>query len=54
MFSRRFIHLLKYSIRPILSIDGTYLYGKYKSMLMIAMDYDGNNQLFPLEFAITE
>ena len=39
---------------PILSIDGTHLYGKYKGTLMIAMGCDGNNQLFPLEFAITE
>ena len=43
-----------YHCRPILSIDGTHLYGKYKGTLMIAMDCDGNNQLFPLAFAITE
>ena len=40
--------------RPILSIDGTNLYGKYKGTLMIAMGCGGNNQLFPLAFAITE
>ena len=40
--------------RPILSIDGTHLYGKYKSTLMIGMGRDRNNQLFPLTFAITE
>ena len=39
---------------PVLSIDGTHLYGKYKDMLLIAMGYDENNQLFPLTFAITE
>ena len=39
---------------PILSIDGPHLYGKYKGTLMIAMGCDGNNQLFPLTFAITE
>ena len=38
----------------VLSIDGTHLYGKYKGTLMIAMRCDGNNQLFPLDFAITE
>ena len=38
--------------RPVLSINGTHLYGKYKDMLLIAMGCDGNNQLFPLEFAI--
>ena len=40
--------------RPILNIDGTHLYGKYKGTLMIVMGADGNNQLFPLAFAITK
>ena len=40
--------------RPVLSSDGTHLYGKYKGTLRIAMGCDGNNQLFPLAFAITE
>ena len=40
--------------RPVLSIDGTHLYGKYKGTLLIAMGCDGNNQLFPLAFSITE
>ena len=40
--------------RPILSIDGTHFYGKYKCTLMIPMSYDGNNKLFPITFAITE
>ena len=40
--------------RMVLSIDGTHLYGKYKGTLLIAMGCDGNNQLFPLAFAITE
>ena len=40
--------------RPVMRIDGTYLYGKYKGTLLIAMRCDGNNQLFPLTFAITE
>ena len=39
---------------PVLSIDGTHLYGKYKGMLLIAMGCDRNNQLFPLKFYITE
>ena len=42
------------SYRPVLSIDGTHLYGKYKGTLLIAMGCDENNQLFPLAFAITE
>ena len=40
--------------RPVMSIDATHLYGKYKGKLLIAMGCDGNNQLFPLAFAIIE
>ena len=40
--------------RHVLSIDGTHFYVKYKGTLMIAMGCDGNNQLFPLAFAITK
>ena len=29
--------------RLVLSIDGTHLYEKYKGMLLIAMECDGNN-----------
>ena len=39
---------------PVPSINGTHLYGKYKDTLMISMRCDGNNQFFPLTFAITE
>ncbi|RVW58989.1 Serine/threonine-protein phosphatase 7 long form-like [Vitis vinifera] len=39
---------------PVLTIDGTHLYGKYKGTVMIVMSCDGNNQLFPLAFALTE
>ena len=39
---------------PILSIDGTHLNRKDKGTLMISMGCDGNNKLFPLEFAITK
>ena len=41
--------------RPVLSIEGTHLYGKYKGtlmILMIPMGCDVNNQLFPLAFSI--
>nr|KAJ0213933.1 hypothetical protein LSAT_V11C400197080 [Lactuca sativa] len=40
--------------RPVISIDGTHLYGKYKGTMMIAMGVDGNNQILPLAFAIVE
>ncbi|XP_023763670.1 uncharacterized protein LOC111912174 [Lactuca sativa] len=46
---RGFVHC-----RPVISIDGTHLYGKYKGMMMIAMGVDGNNQILPLAFAIVE
>ena len=32
--------------RPVISIDGTYLYGKYKGKLLIAMAIDANNEIF--------
>ena len=40
--------------RPVMSIDGTHLYGKYKGKLLVSMGCDGNNQLFPLTFSIIE
>ena len=40
--------------RPVLSIDGTHLYGKYKCMLLSDMGCNGNNQLIPLAFSIIE
>nr|KAJ0223739.1 hypothetical protein LSAT_V11C200088090 [Lactuca sativa] len=40
--------------RPMINIDGTHLYGKYKGTMMIAMGVDGNNQILPLAFAIKE
>ncbi|KAL4569800.1 hypothetical protein LXL04_025444 [Taraxacum kok-saghyz] len=36
--------------RPVISIDGTHLYGKYKGTMMIAIGVDGNNQILPLAF----
>ncbi|XP_057247564.1 uncharacterized protein LOC130589931 [Beta vulgaris subsp. vulgaris] len=40
--------------RPLITIDGTHLYGKYKGKLLIAMGTDANFQLFPLAFAVEE
>ncbi|XP_021741484.1 uncharacterized protein LOC110707748 [Chenopodium quinoa] len=40
--------------RPLITIDGTHLYGKYKGTLLIAMGTDANFQLFPLAFAVVE
>ncbi|XP_010677713.2 uncharacterized protein LOC104893315 [Beta vulgaris subsp. vulgaris] len=40
--------------RPLITIDATHLYGKYKGKLLIAMGTDANFQLFPLAFAVVE
>ena len=40
--------------RLVISIDGTFLYGKYRGTLLIASTRDGDNRLFPLAFAIVE
>nr|XP_023873083.1 uncharacterized protein LOC111985661 [Quercus suber] len=40
--------------RPVISIDATHLYGKYKGKLLIAMATDSNNEVFPLAFTIVE
>ncbi|XP_030942143.1 uncharacterized protein LOC115967226 [Quercus lobata] len=40
--------------RPVISIDGTFLYGKYIGTLLIASAWDGDNKLFPLAYAIVE
>jgi hypothetical protein len=40
--------------RPIIQIDGTHLYGKYKGKLLIATAIDANSHLFPLAFAVVQ
>ena len=40
--------------RPVISIDATHLYGKYKGKLMIAMATDANNKIYPLAFAVVK
>ncbi|KAH0689320.1 hypothetical protein KY289_016678 [Solanum tuberosum] len=38
--------------RPVISIDGTHVYGKYDIKLLIAIATDGNDSILPLAFAI--
>ncbi|XP_075075725.1 uncharacterized protein LOC107782834 isoform X5 [Nicotiana tabacum] len=38
--------------RPVISIDGTHIYGKYDIKLLIAVAVDANGQIFPLAFAV--
>jgi hypothetical protein len=40
--------------RPIISVDDTFLTGKYKGTLMVAIDMTAENQLLPLAFALVE
>jgi hypothetical protein len=38
----------------VLSIDGTFLIGKYEGAMLIAIGIDVNRQLVPLAFAIVK
>jgi len=40
--------------RPLLSIDGTHLYGKYRGCLLIVPGVDADGGLYPLAFAVAE
>ena len=40
--------------KPVISIDGTHLYGKYRGVLLIAMTTDANNKVLPLTFAVVD
>jgi hypothetical protein len=40
--------------RPVISVDGTFLTGKYKTTLMVAVGMTAENQLLLLAFALVE
>ena len=40
--------------RPVISIDATYLKGKYRGILFVAAAKDGNEQIYPLAFGFTD
>src|ERR1044072_160827 len=40
--------------KPMIQIDGTFLYGKYEGTLLIATAQDGNSNILPIAFAIVE
>ena len=40
--------------RPVLSIDGTFLLGKYMGTLLVAIACDADNVLVPLAFALVD
>lgn len=40
--------------KPVISINGTHLYGKYRGVLLIAMATDANNKVLPLTFTVVD
>ncbi|KAH7865210.1 hypothetical protein Vadar_003723 [Vaccinium darrowii] len=38
----------------VICIDGTFLTGKYRGVMLIALSQDAENQIFPIAFAIVE
>ena len=42
------------SCRPVIFVDGTFLYGKYRGMLLCACSLDSNNHIFPLAFVVVD
>ncbi|XP_016207134.1 uncharacterized protein LOC107647580 [Arachis ipaensis] len=40
--------------KPLVSIDGTHLYGKYGGTLLLAIAQDGNLKILPIAFALVE
>ncbi|XP_016185331.2 uncharacterized protein LOC107626962 [Arachis ipaensis] len=40
--------------KPVVQVDGTHLYGKYKGCLLVAVLQDGNNNIVPIVLAIVE
>ncbi|XP_050220548.2 uncharacterized protein LOC126670770 [Mercurialis annua] len=40
--------------KPVLFVDGTHLYGRYKMTMLIASAIDGNSHIMPVAFAIVE
>ena len=39
--------------KPLVQIDGTFLYGRYEHRLLIAVAQDGDRKILPIAFAIT-
>ncbi|KAL9675380.1 hypothetical protein QQ045_003582 [Rhodiola kirilowii] len=39
---------------PLISVNGTHIYGKYNAKLLVAIGLDANNHILPLAFALVE
>ncbi|XP_038902318.1 uncharacterized protein LOC120088954 [Benincasa hispida] len=42
------------SCRPVIIVDGSHLKGKYKRTMLVGVSMDGNNQVYPLAYAIVD
>ncbi|XP_015964123.1 uncharacterized protein LOC107487942 [Arachis duranensis] len=40
--------------KPLVQVDGTHLYGKYKGILLVTVAQDGNQNIVPTAFALVE
>nr|KYP66494.1 hypothetical protein KK1_012790 [Cajanus cajan] len=40
--------------KPIVQVDGTFLYDKYKGMLLVVVAQDGRNNIIPIAFAVVK
>ncbi|XP_050876622.1 uncharacterized protein LOC127080336 [Lathyrus oleraceus] len=40
--------------KPIVQVDGTWLYDKYKGTMLMALAQDGNENIFPIAFTLVE
>ncbi|XP_025692887.1 uncharacterized protein [Arachis hypogaea] len=40
--------------KPLVSVDGTHLYGKYGGTLLITIAQDGNSNIIPVAFVLVE
>ena len=40
--------------KPVVQVDDTHLYGKYKGTLFVAAAQDGNHNILPVAFAIVK
>ncbi|XP_072056334.1 uncharacterized protein [Arachis hypogaea] len=41
-------------VRPLISMDGTHLYGKYDNTLLVVIAQDVNSNIIPIAFALVE
>ena len=40
--------------RPLVQVDETWLYGKYKGTLLVEVAQDDNNKILPIAFTVVE